>query len=116
MHMRVIGFIPPIIGLENRFNTFRLGTALSKRLCPGEEVILLNEREKIAFGKAIIEKVDVGRLDEMCALHAKNNHLELGQSSEESAARLYAVLQKIYGPHIVTPTKKATVIYCRRTE
>lgn len=113
---RFIGFIPPIVGLEGEFNTFRIGLTLAKCLSIGEIVFLANLKESIIIGSASIEKIDFGRMDEMCVLHATKNHTEKELQDGRSAERLFALLQKIYGPHIATCTKKTSVIYLKRRE
>lgn len=117
MGTRVVGFIPPVVGTEGEFNTFRLGGFYAKSLSVGEEVFLLNEKERLVFGKAVVTGVETGKLGEMCAIHGDKNHTELEVSGDgRSAERLFHLLQKIHGPHIATPTKKTTVIYMRRLE
>ena len=116
MRVHVIGFIHPVVGAESDFNTFRLGGFYAKCLLPGETIYLLSEREKIIFGSARVESIDVGRLDDMCRLHAHRNHTELANDPNGAPKRLYQTLSKIYGPHIVLPTKKATVIFLKRLE
>lgn len=116
MEARVIGFTPPVLGVEDRFNTFRIGGFYEKRLSPGEIVYLLNEKEKMVFGKAVVEKVEVGKLAEMCVIHGSQNHTELANEPSEAGRRLFATLQKIHGPHIALPTKKTTVIFLKRIE
>jgi hypothetical protein len=116
MGTRVIDFIPPVVGTEGQFNTFRIGGFYAKHLIQGEEVFLMDSKAREVFGKAVVEKVEVGRLAEMCAQHAASNHTELDTPDGQNAERLYALLQKINGPHIATPTKKTTVIYLRRLE
>lgn len=116
MEQKVIGFIPPVVGTEEEFNTFRLGTTYAKTLSPGDEVLLLNEKAKIVFGRARVERIETGGLGEMCLLHAHKNHTELGKDPNFAPLRLMETLRRIYGPHIATLTKKTTVIYCRRLE
>lgn len=116
MDTRVIGFIPPIVGVSSEFNTFRLGSFYTKNLSPGDVVYLLNEKEKMVFGKAQVTSIDAGTLAEMCAIHAHKNHTELGQDPNTSPERLFRLLQKIYGPHIAVPSKKCCVVYLRRLE
>lgn len=116
MEVRVIGFIPPVVGVEGEFNTFRIGGFYEKRLSPGETVYLLNEKEKMIFGKAVVEKIDCGKLHEMCAIHGHLNHTELANDPTNAPERLFATLKKIHGPHIALPTKKTTVIFLRRIE
>ena len=62
MNLHVVGFIPPVIGVEDEFNTFRLGGFYQKRLSIGSQVYLLNEKEKMIFGRAQVENIDVGDL------------------------------------------------------
>lgn len=101
MGTRVVGFIPPVVGTEGEFNTFRIGGFYAKNLSEGEEVFLLNEKDKMVFG----------------AIHGDKNHTELETAEDgRSAERLFHLLQKIHGPHIALPCKKTTVIYMRRLE
>lgn len=116
MQHRVIGFIPPIVGLEGQFNTFRVGGFYQKNLSPGETVLLLNEKEKMVFGRAVVESIDYGPLGEMLLIHAHKNHTEIGNDPTDAPQRLMETIRKIYGPHIATLTKKTTVIYCKRLE
>jgi len=116
MEVPVIGFIPPVEGVEGEFNTFRLGSTFVKRLKEGDEVFLMDEKNKVVFGRAQVMRVEGGLLGELCLLHAEKNHRELKHDAEGASERLFKYLQKIYGPHIATPTKKACVIYMRRLE
>jgi len=116
MHNRVIGFYPPVLGTEEEFNTFRLGGFYTKHLSPGEEVFLLNEKEKLIFGRARVQRIETGKLAEMIQAHAADNHAVLDGERELAPDRLMAILTKFYGPHIATPTKKTTVVYMRRIE
>jgi hypothetical protein len=116
MEMRVISFLPPVVGTDDRFNTFRLGSFYVKNLIPEQKVFLLNEKDKLVFGSAIVERVENGPLGELCLFHAHKNHTQLNQDSLDAPARLFALMGKIYGPHIATTTKKACVIYLRRIE
>jgi len=116
MQIRVINFIPPIIGTESEFNTFRLGSFYAKHLSPGEEVLLLNEKEKMVFGRAQVVRVESGPLGEMCLIHAHMNHTELANDPNTAPERLHETLRRIYGPHIATLTKKTSVVYLKRLE
>jgi len=114
---QVIGFIPPITGVDGEFNTFRLGQALAKRLSAGDTVFLMNEKTKTVFGKAEVTKVETGLLGELCQTHAATNHREVGcEDPTQAPARLFKYIQKIYGPHIAVATKKSVVISMRRLE
>ena len=116
MQVRVVGFVPPILGTEGEFNTFRLGGFYTKHLSPGDRVYLLNEKEKLVFGLAEVLKLESGQLWELCQAHAHTNHTELGRACADSPQRLFALLQKFYGPHIALPAKKAVVLFMRRLE
>lgn len=116
MNQLCIGFIPPVIGTENLFNTFRMGKRYSKELSPGDVVLLLDEKKKIVFGKAEVIEVDCGPLMEMCVIYGDQNHSELHRDANYAAASLYRTLTRIYGPRIVTPIKAATVVTLRRIE
>ena len=116
MRIPVVGFIPPILGVDGEFNTFRLGGFYAKHLLPGQTVYLLNEREKIVFGSAVVESIEVGKLDEMCKLYAHRNHTELLNDEEGAPERLMKTMLKIYGPHIALPGKKTTILNMKRLE
>ena len=115
MDIPVIAFIPPIIGVEDEFNTFRLGLALSKRLEPGRIVALMNQKTMTIFCQAEVMGTATGPLLQMCIQHGAGNHSELENADiENSPARLFALMQQIYGPHIATEAKKTTVVMLRR--
>lgn len=115
MERVVIGFIPPIVGVNGDFNTFRMGRRYAS-LSEGEEVFLMDEKRKVIFGRATVLDVSVGPLSALCAVFASENHTELDKADGESAERLYRTLSRIYGPHIVTPNKTATVVKLRRVK
>jgi hypothetical protein len=108
----VIGFIPPIKGVNGVFNTFRMGKRYAS-LAVGEEVFLMDEKRKVVFGRATVLDVTVGPLSALCACFAFENHTQLDEQGGH-ADRLFKVMQRIYGPHIATPTKTATVVRLRR--
>ena len=116
MNLHVVGFIPPVIGVEDEFNTFRLGGFYQKRLSPGDEVLLLNEKEKIVFGRAQVRSIEVGTLGEMLLIHAHKNHTEIGNDPNTAPERLNETIRRIYGPHVATLTKKTTVLHMKRLE
>jgi hypothetical protein len=109
----VIGFIPPIVGVNGVFNTFRMGRRYAT-LAEGEEVFLMDEKRKVVFGRATVLDVSVGPVSALCACFAFENHTELDKEDGEHAERLFKLLQRIYGPHIVQPHKTATVVKLRR--
>lgn len=117
MEMQVIGFVPPVEGVEGNFNTFRLGGTLAKALVEGQEVLLMDMKRHVVFGRAKVTEVYVGPLREMCAKHAFMNHRELARADDADAAdRLFAYLQKLFGPHIATDNKRTSVVYLKRIE
>jgi len=116
MEIQTIGFVPPVEGVEDYFNTFRLGGTLGKKLKVGQQVLLLDEKSKVVFGRARVCAIGVGKLRDMCRDHAALNHRELNNSAEGAADRLFSYLQKLFGPHIVNDNKLCTVIYLKRLE
>lgn len=116
MEKRVVGFIPPVVGVDGEFNTFRLGGFYTKHLKPGEEVLLLDEKAKMVFGRAEVVSIETGGLGEMCLIHGHKNHTELANDPLTAPERLHDTLRRIYGPHIATIAKKTTVLYLRRIE
>lgn len=115
MQHHIIDFYPPIIGLENEFNTVRIGLAWMKRLNVGDEVYLSDNKERKVIGKAVVTDIQKGKLQEICEIHADNNHTQLQASVESNTSlELMKIVQKFYGPQIATPQKLATVIYLRR--
>lgn len=110
-----IDFIPPIIGIKGEFNTFRLGLFFAKRLKVDDIVYLMNVKEKLVFGRAVVTGIVVGPLEDMVRKHAKQNHAMLSNPGDREVD-LLALLTKFYGPHIATPNKKTTVVYLRRID
>lgn len=113
----VIDFVPPLEGMGGDFNTIRIGLAWAKRLNVGDKVFILNNKERFIIGEALVTAIHTGTLEELCHLHSVKNHTNIArQELNESNAsfELMKVIQKLYGPHIATPTKKATVIALRR--
>lgn len=115
METPVLGFIPPHVGMDGEFNTFRLGGRKYKDLTIGSEVLLLDTRRDVIFGRAQVLDVTVGPLSALLAVYASENHTQLGQEGDH-AERLYQTLRNIYGPHIVQPNKLTTCIKLKRLE
>ena len=113
MDIPVIGFIPPMGQVYADFNTFRMGKRWSK-LYRGKQVLLLNEKEQSVFGTAVVLEVHLGKCNELCAMYAHENHTRIGIECDNHPEELYATLKRIYGPHILTPTKTFTVVKLRR--
>lgn len=112
--MRVIEFSPPMSGLDGEFNTFRLGIAWSKRLAPGEIVLLIDKKQFLVIGHAEVTAIQVGELSDMSALHARRNHNQIGLDPDGAGERLIANMMRRYGPHKLSHTSRVTVIYLKR--
>lgn len=109
----VLGFRPPFLGLEYRFNTFRLGAGWMKRLKVGGTVVLGDGRNGNRLGLARVESFDAGPLKDILRAHASRNHMMLEESAGH-VAKLAKVLRSHYGPHLLSADKPATVIYLER--
>lgn len=116
MKLQVIDFIPPVEGVEQEFNTFRLGWTLVEKLSEGQEILLMDKKAMVIFGRAQVLRVEKGTLRDMCEQHAHANHRELANPHEGAADRLMAYIVKLFGPHIATETKRTCVVYLRRIE
>lgn len=116
MNHYIIEFYPPIIGLEDEFNTVRVGLGWAKRLKVGDEVYISDNKEKRVIGKAVVTMLETGSLEDICFTHSKTNHTQLKAPADADTSKdLLNIVRKFYGPHIAQLTKKATVIYLRRT-
>lgn len=114
--MIVIGFSAPVIGVDGEFNTIRLGMFFYKKLSIGDSVLLMNEKEREAFGVAQVTQVICSGIGELCLLYGHQNHTQLDLDQEGAAQRLYQALMRIYGPHKMKPESKGTAIFLKRTE
>lgn len=114
--MYVIEFAPPMLNLDEEFNTFRLGGAWAKRIKPGDRVGLLDKKQMLLIGYAIIAGVHRGRLSELSALHACRNHNQKHLPCDGAGERLTAAMVKRYGPHRCGENSIVTVIELRRTD
>ncbi|CAB4121723.1 hypothetical protein UFOVP26_8 [uncultured Caudovirales phage] len=108
--MYVIGFVPPLVGLEGHYNTFRIGGKWFKTLTVGERVAIMDEKNKKIVSYAEVTELHKGQLSEMLEKFAYKNHTGLG------AIDLGKFILKLYGPHIVNDTKLTTVICLRKLE
>lgn len=114
----IIGFVPPLGTITGRFNTFRLGFAWPTRVTIGSVVALKNNRANELFGSAVVMSVDSGTIEKMAAIHARDNHLLIGQklNAMDASEKLQEVLRKCYGKLFYDSAKGATVIYLERVE
>jgi hypothetical protein len=111
----VLDFEPPLIGMDSKFNTFRLGRKWSTLLKKGDHVLLMDAKAKSVFGRAQVTDVYVGKLVDMAFENAAGNHNQLGKGESEAAEDLLERMRRRFGPHIATDTKTTTVIYLKRT-
>lgn len=115
MQAYALDFAPPFAGMEHEFfNTIRLGISWSKRLKPSDTVYIQSSKDKLITATAIVESIETGPLGEILLQHAAENHNEINSNDGRAAERLYRYMLKLYGPHIINPKKKATVIYLRK--
>jgi hypothetical protein len=113
--MHYIDFRPPVFGIGGDFNTLRLGLFYQKRLFVNDTVLLVDSKEKLVIGTAMVTAVHNGRLSAMIREHATLNHTQINNLSGQSPQdALEEVIRKFYGPHIAVPNKATTVIYLRR--
>lgn len=114
--MYVIEFAPPMGGFVGTFNTIRVGMTWSRRLTEGMKVALMDKKHSLIFGYATVCKVECGALGDIAQRYAHENHNQKGLDPEGAPERLMQSMMKRHGPHIITPTKKACVIYLRMNE
>lgn len=111
-----LDFLPPLNGFDGDFNTIRLGVKWSKQLSTGDMVYLQDSKSKMIFGKAEVTCIESDSFGQICLYHAKYNHSEVNRTDDNSAYRIYQLMKKMLGPHIVSHKKKAVAIYLRRIE
>jgi hypothetical protein len=110
----VLDFEPPLVGFEDRFNTFRLGRTWAVKLKRLDHVLLMDVKAKQVFGRGEVLRIELGPLKEMALMHAIENHNQLSKTPFEAAEDLMVRMRKRFGPHIATDTKVCTVIYLKR--
>lgn len=108
-----ITFGYPRRGLEGRFNTIRLGASWATKVVPGDEVELVDSRSLKVLGRAIVESVSTGPLDEVANAHAHMAHNWKAHPAEERPALLKASLSRRYPPGRVRSDSICSVIYLR---
>ena len=114
--LRIMEFAAPMSGIDGEFNTFRLGGAWSKRVAPGDKIVLMDKKECALMGWALVTGVHVGKLNELSTLHGFHNHNQKHLSPEGAGDRVVAAMQKRYGPHKCRDTSMVTVINMKRIE
>lgn len=102
-----------LAGTDSDFNTFRLGSAWSRRLSPGQKIGLL-DRAGLKQSEAEVISTHCGPRQDMIDQHAHLNHLMLAKQPENPAAELARILRNLYGANFLAKAEAITVIYLRR--
>lgn len=102
-------------GLEDVFNTLRLGSRWAKRVREGMVLTLLDEFDK-PFGQAEVLSIYEGDKDQIIKSHAKFNHnlAEDGLDETEAYQIMLKRLARVYGSGYFKKAKTMTAIYLRR--
>jgi hypothetical protein len=109
-------FRPPFIGLDDFFNTIRIGKAWAARLPQGTVVSLrMNETDE-EIGIAQVATTLVGTYDEIAKVHAPLNHMMLEHEAVAAPALLHKVLTRCYGTTFFNGERHVSVIYLQRLE
>ena len=104
-------------GIDDIFNTIRVGKTWMKRIAPGDTVLLMDKKRSVIFGKARVQSILSGKLNAIEEDHARYNHNQKNNADIAIApARLRINLRKRYGPQIIHDNKIVTVIYMKRLE
>lgn len=110
----LIGFRPPIVGLNGVFNTLRVGETWMTRVEPGTLVTLINTVNNEVLGYAKVVRLHTGPFDEMVKKHAHRNHI--GKSTTDNPIEtVNHVLRKAHG-HFLNDDSRLTAIYLERVE
>lgn len=111
-----IKFSYPRRGLEGCFNTFRLGSKLSRELAPGDTVELIDARTSKLLKCATVTSVHTGQLSSMAQQHAHLAHNWKAHPEAERADLLVASLIKRYPPGRAREDSVVTVVYMQANE
>lgn len=111
----VLAFTQPK-GIDDEFNTFRMGTTWVRRVAPGSVVGLLDGKTKSIIGQARVTAVYCGDKATMAKAYGEDNHLLIarGIKGEAVQAFMLKVLRNTFGKLIYQSQEKATVIYLER--
>lgn len=109
----VLGFMPPHVGLDDRFNTIRIGDTWTKRVVPGKTIVaLVDTKTNEVIGYARVIRVHTGVYDEMLRKHALFNHNMKGVQ-ENPVEYIGSILHKAFG-HFIKDDSKLTALYLER--
>lgn len=110
-----IPFIKGAKGLEGEFNTFRLGTAWSKRLKPGMIVALSVNNEHHSFAR--VKSVISGDKVEMAEKYGKDNHsIKHSGITENFGEAMLKRIKNTCGTRSFNNYDTATVIYLSKLD
>lgn len=105
-------------GLEGpHWNTFRVGGAWANRLTSGMKVAVADTRAGKIVRTMRVDRVHSGRLKDMLAAHAHQNHAIISEIEDnelhehKAGARLLRILKNAYGTNIASEDRVASVIY-----
>lgn len=109
----VLGFRPPHVGLDERFNTLRVGETWTKRVVPGKTLVaLVDTKTDEVLGYARVKRVHSGPYQEMLEKHAQFNHNMKGVQ-ENPIEYIDRILRKAHG-HFLNEQSKLTALYLER--
>lgn len=107
-------FRPPLIGLEDKFNTIRIGGAWAQRLPAGVTVSLWDSITDREIGLARVTASLAGRWDRVRNEHAPHNHMMLEHRAGDTPQLLHKVLTRCYGTTYFHDERNVSVIYLER--
>lgn len=106
----VLTFKPPLEGFFGTFTTFRAGESWYNRLVAGRVVSLYDTDAQTVFARAVVDWVATGPIEDMLKDFAHLNHSQKAQDRVGAADRMRSRLKSLYGPAVVGPNKKVSVI------
>jgi hypothetical protein len=118
-----LSFVPPLIGLEGAFSTFRASSIWYDRarviFRSHKQVGLFNAKTKERIGLATLTGAFRGRFEDLMKSHANSNHLarDRGMSAEEAGPWLAKQIRNLAGSRYVkSPDQICTVLYLERVQ
>jgi len=101
------------VGIDDEFNTMRLGKAWFSRLYTGKIISMWDKTEWI--GDAMVIGLEMGDKEQMMAEHSYLNHalIEQMQNPKDAADMMPKILRSAYGNLIYKHNDLITVIYLK---
>lgn len=105
-----------LIGFDNeRFNTFRVGAAWSKRLKVGSLVAIVNAKTDEVFTHCRVTEVYFGEKMQMAEIHGKFNHsIQTLNITDNIATQMLKRLKNSSGTMIYNSSSTVSVIYLEK--